>query len=256
MRRALARCDNRPSRTKQLSWHDAFDCRRLSYTPLNTLTSVRSPKRLHKLHIPSESCILFCSVYYSSSSTARVWRIIFASFQAFFFNGHPPGTLAAPTAAAAAAAAAPLYHCCSANADSEVLRNPLTVKRLAVKRTRCCLLLLLCDVAAVLLLIRFADIGGAHTLRTLASPSIMSAGCVQFSLSTINGLSYAMYEIQGIAVEIVFRFVIYLHACHALLHPFTLQQHQHQHQRQWRCLVLRRSQSSFLRHPLIPMYRV
>ena len=50
------------SMTKQLSWHDEFDCRRLSLasTPLNILTSyVRIPKRIHKLNIPSESYICY-----------------------------------------------------------------------------------------------------------------------------------------------------------------------------------------------------
>ena len=56
--RSLARCHKRPSVTKQLSWHDTLDCRRLSGTPLDVLTtSVRIPKRLHKLHIPSQSYI-------------------------------------------------------------------------------------------------------------------------------------------------------------------------------------------------------
>ena len=54
--RSLARCHKRPSVTKQLSWHDTLDCRRLSGTPLDVLTtSVRIPKRLHKLHVPSEN---------------------------------------------------------------------------------------------------------------------------------------------------------------------------------------------------------
>ena len=51
------------SMTKQLSWHDEFECRRLSLasTPLNILTTscVRIPKRIHKLNILSESYIYY-----------------------------------------------------------------------------------------------------------------------------------------------------------------------------------------------------
>ena len=58
----------RPSMTKQTSWRDAFDCRRVSLarTQLNILTtSVRIPKRLHKLQIPSESYIYYvCYLLY------------------------------------------------------------------------------------------------------------------------------------------------------------------------------------------------
>ena len=56
----LSPVPQRPSMTKQLSWLDAFDCRHLSpaSTPLNILTSsVRIPKRRHKLYIPSESYV-------------------------------------------------------------------------------------------------------------------------------------------------------------------------------------------------------
>ena len=63
---SIPQCDElslepqRPSTTKQVSWHDAFDCRRVSLarTQLDILTTyVRIPKRIHKLHIPSESFI-------------------------------------------------------------------------------------------------------------------------------------------------------------------------------------------------------
>lgn len=134
-----------------------------------------------------------------------------------------------------------LYYCCSAAAEGFAL----TFFKFSMKKM---LLLLLPPgiIIAVVLLLRYTGYGGLISCFAL----ILTAGCVRFTLSTVNNLAYSIrkayrfhewYKIFGSS------YIIYM-----LMHYSTPLPHSSG--TAW--YVSRRVQNSFLRHPLVLIQRL